>query len=204
MSENLVFAFSGQQRQEIVCAVNRDILVDRRNRIFRPFAIAVLAAGFITLEANAQSAPNLPSTTAPSAPMHNGISISAQISVVFQPDGFNKIGAMTTNFADGVAGEKATNDYVFSMLQQAAMSGLAEATGRGAQSGHADVVAVVYRFSADADTVSAWAPIGVFINTTDMNLDVSGRAAFHTRVQFIPDQTASQVRTAMPLDPPTG
>jgi len=33
----------------------------------------------------------------------------------------------------------------------------------------------------------------IFINTTDMAVETGGRAAFHTRVQFIPDasRTAS-------------
>lgn len=120
------------------------------------------------------------------APAENGISVRAQIDVMFQPDGGGPVVLMQNAFQTGASGQNLTSEYIFELLNNAALAGLDEALAKGAKSGRVNVVAVCYQFGVDGDRFHSLAPLGVFINTTDMDVTPDGKAAFRTNVKFIP------------------
>lgn len=120
------------------------------------------------------------------APAENGISVRAQIDVMFQPDGGGPVVLMQNAFETGAAGQNLTSEYIFEILNRAALAGLDEALAKGAKSGRVNVVAVCYQFAVDGDNFHSLPPMGVFINTTDMDVLPDGKAAFRTNVKFIP------------------
>jgi hypothetical protein len=160
------------------------------HRILRgAVALAAFACMVSAGDASAQDAPGFASGD---IAWETGVSVTAQVNIVFERDG----GApefMQTSFVDGAVGPDATRDYVLRSMNRAAVEGLAEAARRGARNGHADVVAVAYAVQAEDSAVRAWTPLGVFINTTEMSVGADGQAAFSTRMQFHPDQTAQQM-----------
>lgn len=119
-------------------------------------------------------------------PAESGISLRAQVDVMFQPDGGEKVVLMQNAFQTGASGQNLTSEYIFEVLNRAAMAGLDEALAKGARSGRVNVVAVCYQFGVDGDSFHSLAPMGVFINTTDMDVLPDGKAAFRTNVKFIP------------------
>jgi len=149
-------------------------------------ALALFGAFLACGDAMGQTAPEELSLSGPSASGGDtAISISAQVSLVWQTGG--KIMAANTSFDDRRIGAQANNGEVVDALQKAAVAALTQAAMTGADTGHVDVVATVYQFLGDTAAVNAWSPVGIFINTTDMAVQTGGKAAFHTRVQFIPD-----------------
>lgn len=116
----------------------------------------------------------------------NGISMRAQIDVVFQPVDGGPVVLMQNGFTTGAAGQNLSSEYIFEILDRAALAGLDEALAKGARSGRVNVVAVCYQFGVTGDSVHSLAPLGVFINTTDMDVTPDGTPAFHTNVKFIP------------------
>jgi hypothetical protein len=119
--------------------------------------------------------------------LQNGVAIRAQIDVVFQPGLSDQVAVMQNQFATGAVGVNATTEYIFEVLNQAALNGLQEALMRGARSGRATVVATGCEVGLDGRQLRTYAPVGVFINTTDMLVGDDGMARFRTSVQFIPD-----------------
>jgi hypothetical protein len=153
---------------------------------------ALIGAAWMAAGASAQEIERLEPGTDPGpaagvSTLQGALSVSAQVSVVFEAG--ERVAVMRTNFADVPTGADATPAYVMRSIQEAAIAGLGEAARNGAQTGHADVVAVVYQFAGTPEAVAAWRPLGVFINTTDMSRDPLGQTQFHTRVQFIPDNS---------------
>ena len=120
------------------------------------------------------------------APAENGISVRAQVDVMFQPDNGGQVVLMTNAFQTGASGQNLTSEYIFDILNRAALEGLDEALAKGAKSGRVNVVAVCYAFGVDGDALHSLSPMGVFINTTDMDVLPDGKAAFRTNFKFIP------------------
>jgi hypothetical protein len=142
-------------------------------------------------------------TPADPAPVTSAISVRAQVDVMFEHGGDGSFVLIQNAFETGAAGENMSSDYVFALLNQAALAGLDEAVGKGAKTGRANVVAVCYRWEIAADGTRSMVPMGVFINTTDMNLSPDGIAAFHTNVKFVPPYVRNEM-PAPPVWPPPG
>ncbi len=119
--------------------------------------------------------------------LENGISIQAHVNVTFQPAYSGGVTMMQNSFAAGAMGQNATSEYVFEILNQAALVGLNQALAQGATSGRVTVVAVGCEIGVAGSAIRDWSPMGVFINTTDMDVGENGVANFYTRIQFIPD-----------------
>ena len=116
----------------------------------------------------------------------NGISVRAQVDVMFQTDAGEQVVLMTNAFQAGASGQNLSSEYIFEILNRAALEGLDEALQKGAKTGRVNVVAVCYAFGVEGDSFHSLAPMGVFINTTDMDVLPDGKAAFRTNVKFIP------------------
>ncbi len=156
-----------------------------------PFVMAAIAVGLAAPEALAQRAFDAAVTSAPTV-VSQGITYTGQVNVIFQTEG-GPIGALQTSFQNSATDENATQDHVMGAMNQAALAGLNEAVARGAHTGHADVIAMVYQ-AGIAGGAGLLRPLGVFINTTDMEVGSDGKAAFHTRVQFMPDESNAAFR----------
>lgn len=159
-------------------------------------ALALLGAFLASGDAHAQSAPAgpMPVELSQGGPgIESAISVSAQVSLVWRQE--TGIKAAVTNYSDSGTGEAATAEHIFEVMQKAAITALGEAAAAGARTGHVDVVATVYRFDTASGAISNWAPVGVFIDTTDMAVGDDGKANFHTHGQFIPD-ASQQVQPA--------
>lgn len=131
-------------------------------------------------------APESPGLMPQAIPLENGISLRINVDLVFQPAFGSEIKLLQNSFAAGATGPSATSDYVFELLNRTALSGLNEALAQGAKSGRVTVVASGCQVGVAGSSVQAVAPMGVFINTTHMDV-VDGVAKFRTRVNFIPD-----------------
>jgi hypothetical protein len=127
-------------------------------------------------------------------PIESGISIRAQVDLMFQPAFADSITVMQNSFE--TIGANASSDYIFQVLDQAAKAGLSQALAQGAKSGRVTVVATSCHIGVSDNTIQSWAPIGVFINTTDMSVGDDGKANFHTRIKFIPDVSMEQAPQA--------
>jgi len=130
--------------------------------------------------------------------MSNGIAIRAQVDVVFQPGLSDSVSVLQNQFATGAMGVNATTEYIFEILNKAALDGLQEALYRGARSGRVTVVATGCEVGMAGAELRSYAPVGVFINTTDMLVGDDGKAHFRTNVKFIPDP-APQTTSAPPI-----
>jgi hypothetical protein len=119
--------------------------------------------------------------------VQSGISIRANIDLVFQPAFRDKVTLMQKSFAAGAMGPNATSEYVFGVLNEAALAGLNEALAQGARTGRITVVATGCHVGVSPGGLDAATPAGIFINTTDMEVGDDGIAHFRTRVKFIPD-----------------
>jgi hypothetical protein len=147
--------------------------------------IAFLAplVSFAPLAATAQEAPGETQGQA----VQSGISIRANIDLVFQPAFHDKVTLMQKSFAAGAMGANATSEYVFGVLNEAALAGLNEALAQGAKTGRITVVATGCHVGVSPGGLDAATPVGIFINTTDMEVSEDGIAHFRTRAKFIPD-----------------
>lgn len=174
----------------------------------RLITASALTLGVVCLAAPAV-AQNVPRQNAPgqtwSEPGYNGfaaddtqtgVTIQVQIDVVFQPALSEGVSVLQNQFTTGAMGVNATTEYIFEILNQAALGGLQEALMRGAQSGRVTVVATGCEVGLAGRELRSYAPVGVFINTTDMRVGADGKARFHTNVKFIPDAAA---QSAPPL-----
>jgi hypothetical protein len=119
--------------------------------------------------------------------LESGISIQAQVDLVFQQASGEPMRMMQNNFSAGVVGGNATSEYVFDLLNGAAMAGLNQALAQGARTGRVTVVATSCQIGMDGKAIRTVVPLGVFINTTEMDVGEDGKASFRTRIKFIPD-----------------
>jgi hypothetical protein len=125
---------------------------------------------------------------APAAPAQGGISIRANVDVVFQPAFREDTRLMQSSFTAGAMGPNATTEYIFNILSKAALQGLNQALAQGAKTGRVTVVATGCEVGVLGTGATAAAQVGIFINTTDMEVGEDGIAHFHTRVKFIPNE----------------
>lgn len=121
----------------------------------------------------------------------NGISVRAQVDVMFQKEDGGPTVLVQDSFITGASGQNLSSEYIFEILNRAALAGLDGALMQGATSGRVNVVAVCYQFGVEGDSFHSLAPLGVFINTTDMDVLPDGKAAFRTNVKFIPPTVAA-------------
>jgi hypothetical protein len=165
----------------------------------RAIARAVLLASVLSLapaalaqEAAANpSQTDLPQQAAPqSVPGQGGISIRANVDVVFQPAFREDTRLMQSSFTAGAMGPNATTEYIFSLLSKAALQALNQALAQGAKTGRVTVVATGCEVGVSGNGLQA-AQVGIFINTTDMEVGEDGIAHFRTRVKFIPNEAVA-------------
>lgn len=147
----------------------------------------VLAASAVCLAPLRASAQEFAEPGSGAEPLEHGISITAQVDLVFQQASGEPMRMLQNNFSAGAMGANATSEYVFDLLNGAAMAGLNEALAQGARSGRVTVVATSCQVGMSGKAIRAVNPVGVFINTTEMNVDDNGKASFRTRIKFIPD-----------------
>lgn len=133
--------------------------------------------------------------------LENGISIQAHVNVTYQPAYTGGVTMRQNSFAAGAMGQNATSEYVFEILNQAALAELNQALAQGAISGRVTVVAIGCEIGVSGSAIRDWSPVGVFINTTDMDVGENGVANFHTRIQFIPDGSREWNQPFQEFDP---
>jgi hypothetical protein len=124
-------------------------------------------------------------------PAASGISIRANVDVVFQPAFREDTRLMQSSFTAGAMGPNATTEYIFNILNQAALQGLNQALAQGAKTGRVTVVATGCEVGVLGTGATAAAQVGIFINTTDMEVGEDGIAHFRTRVKFIPNEAVA-------------
>lgn len=157
-----------------------------------------IAAGFALQAslpaASAQEYELVPQAQPPSAqlgapdmiPAGRGISMRAQIDVLYTPPGATAPVLVQKAIETRSSAINLNSQYVFDMLNNAVLAGVDQALAGGAQTGRISVVAVCYTYDAAAIGDSALAPMGVFINTTDLDVLPNGQAALRTNVKVIP------------------
>lgn len=119
-------------------------------------------------------------------PAGRGISMRAQIDVLYTPPGATAPILVQKAIETRSSAINLNSQYVFDMLNNAVLVGVDQALAGGAQTGRISVVAVCYTYDAAAVGDSALAPMGVFINTTDLDVLPNGQAALRTNVKVIP------------------
>ncbi|UPT63032.1 MAG: hypothetical protein M0D54_00145 [Hyphomonadaceae bacterium JAD_PAG50586_4] len=149
---------------------------------------AIAAAALVLCASPAPSNAQPAQTWADAQAFPGALSVNAQVSVVYLPEGLMQVAVMRTNYVDRVPGEEASTERVLSGLHQAALGGVARALAEGAHSGRVDVVAVVYQIGSGDQVGAVWAPVGTFMNTTQFERGFDGEADLVTRIRFIPDQ----------------
>lgn len=139
-----------------------------------------------------QAAPDaLPDTLQETPLSQTGISIRANVDVVFQPAFREDTKLMQSSFAAGAMGPNATTEYIFSLLNHAALEGLNQALAQGAKTGRVTVVATGCELGVSGTGTTAAQQVGIFINTTDMEVGNDGQVHFRTRVKFIPNEAVA-------------
>lgn len=115
-----------------------------------------------------------------------GISVHATIDVLYVPPGATTPILVQKTFETRATAVNMTSQYVFDVLNEAALAGVDQALAGGAQTGRISVVAVCYTYGVDGQGVQLLAPMGVFINTTDLSVQPEGVASLRTNVRVIP------------------
>ncbi len=116
-----------------------------------------------------------------------GISVHATIDVLYVPPGASSPILIQKTFETRAASVNMSSQYVFDVLNEAVLAGVDQALAGGAQTSRVSVVAVCYSFGVDGEGgAQLLAPMGVFINNTDMTLTADGNAALRTNVKVIP------------------
>ena len=115
-----------------------------------------------------------------------GISVHATIDVLYVPPGATNPILIQKAFETRASAVNMSSQYVFDVLNEAALSGVDQALAGGAKTGRISVVAVCYSYGVDGQGVQLLAPMGVFINTTDLSVQREGIASLRTNVRVIP------------------
>jgi hypothetical protein len=63
---------------------------------------------------------------------------------------------------------------------------LTQALAGGALNGRISVTTMCYAYGVDDSGAQSLSPMGLFINTTDLNVTFDGKAALHSNIQVIP------------------
>ena len=119
-------------------------------------------------------------------PAGRGISMRAQIDVLYTPPGASKPVLVQTSIETRSSAINLNSQYVFDVLNNAVLAGAEQALAGGAQTGRISVVAVCYTYDIGGVGDQALAPMGVFINTTDLDVLPNGHASLRTNVKVIP------------------
>jgi len=119
-------------------------------------------------------------------PAGRGISMRAQIDVLYTPPGATAPILVQKAIETRSAAVNLNSQYVFDVLNNAVLAGVDQALAGGAQTGRISVVAVCYTYDVGGVGDQALAPMGVFINTTDLDVLPNGHAALRTNVKVIP------------------
>jgi hypothetical protein len=114
------------------------------------------------------------------------IQVRAQIDVLYTPAGSSEPILVQRAFETSAAAYNLSSEYVFEVINSAALAGVDQALAGGAQTGRISVVAVCYTYETVDGRPSALAPMGVYMNTTDLNVLPDGKAALHTRYRIVP------------------
>lgn len=128
-----------------------------------------------------------PQATPPDVIAQTGISMRAQVDVLYTPPGASAPILVQKAFETRASAINLSSQYVFDVLNEAALAGVEQAIAGGAQTGRVSVVAVCYVYGAATDGAApTLAPMGVYINTTDLNVLPDGVAALSTKYKVIP------------------
>ena len=119
-------------------------------------------------------------------PAGRGISMRAQIDVIYTPPGASAPILVQKAIETRSSAINLSSQYIFDVLNNAALAGAEQAIAGGAQTGRISVVAVCYMYDAGGIGEQALAPMGVFINTTDLDVLPNGHASLRTSVKVIP------------------
>lgn len=152
----------------------------------RRFAVSLASGALVLCAGKAASAQTYEAIPWGETAAQNGIALRAQVDVMFQPDGDGPVVLMQNAFETGAAGQNMSSEYIFEVLNRAALVGLNEALAKGAQSGRVNVVAICYQYGISGLGAQSLVPMGVFINTTEMQVLPDGTAAFHANVRHVP------------------
>ena len=114
-----------------------------------------------------------------------GIAVRARIDVLFFPPGGAEPILVQRAFETSAATNQ-SSQFVFDVLNNAALEGVNKALAGGATSGRISVVAMCYAYGPDENGAQAMSPMGLFINTTDLNVTPDGKAAVHSNIQVMP------------------
>jgi hypothetical protein len=120
------------------------------------------------------------------APAEQGISARVQVDVIYTPPGATAPVLIQRAFETRSSGPNLSSDYVFSVINDATLAGIEHAIGGGAQTGRVSVVAVCYAYGLDGAGQQSVAPMGVFINTSDLNVLADGKASVQSRYKIVP------------------
>lgn len=115
-----------------------------------------------------------------------GISMRAQVDVLYTPPGASAPILVQKAFETRATAINLNSQYVFDILNDAVLAGVDQALAGGAQTGRISVVAVCYTYDVAGVGDQALSPMGVFINTTDLDVLPNGHAALKTNVRVIP------------------
>ncbi len=155
---------------------------------FLLFALFALASFFTP--ALAQDVGDQPA--APVAAL--GISVSGQVSVLFQCEPEGPVAVLRTAYADRMLGDANSPTRIMAGMDLATRAGLMQAFASGADRGRADVVAMAYAIGGVEDHDRDWSPIGIYVYTTEFSRDGEGQATFTSRIEFHPDTSRITVR----------
>lgn len=114
-----------------------------------------------------------------------GIAVRARIDVLFFPPGGTEPILVQRSFETSTSTNQ-SSQFVFDVLNNAALEGVNQALAGGATAGRISVVAMCYSYGPDNNGAQAMSPMGLFINTTDLNVLPDGKTAVHSNIQVVP------------------
>lgn len=114
-----------------------------------------------------------------------GVAVRARIDVLYYPPGGAEPILVQRAFETSAATNQ-SSQYVFDVLNNAALDGVTQALAGGAQSGRISVTAICYAYGIDNNGSQSVLPMGLFINTTDMKVMPDGGTALHTDFKVMP------------------
>jgi hypothetical protein len=116
------------------------------------------------------------------------ITVRAKIDVLYFPPGGSEPILVQRAFETSAATNQ-SSQYVFDVLNNAALEGVNQALAGGAQTGRVNVVAICYSYDVDGNGVQSLRPMGMFFNTTDLNVMPNGQTALHSDIKVVPPNT---------------
>ncbi len=118
-------------------------------------------------------------------PTGQGVAVRARIDVLYYPPG-GKEPVLVQRAFETSAATTQSSQYVFDVLNNAALDGVTQALAGGALSGRVSVTAVCYAYGVDDSGSQSVLPMGLFINTTDLKVMPDGGTALHSDFKVLP------------------